>query len=102
MSIATAGEVVVAVARDQVDVVVKDFLPRGRAVGLDDVQAARIQPFVQQSSDAMHRRIARGGIVFGKFPDVGRVFPRNDERVSARCMAAIEKRHRVLVLIHAP
>ena len=38
-------ELVIAVARNQMDMVMKDFLPSRFTIGLRDIEAAQIQPF---------------------------------------------------------
>ena len=95
-------EVVVAVARNQMDMIVKDILPSRFAVGLGDIQAAQIQPVAQQASDSMDGPHHRLSFLFRKCPDVYGMSPRNHECVATGCVPLVEEGDRVLILVHTP
>jgi len=96
------NEFVVAITRDEVDVVVENALPRSPAVGLHDVEARRRQPFTQQERNRVNGAHRFGRLVRGQRPQIGRVVARNDERMSRRRLAAVEEGHGGVVLVDAP
>ena len=95
-------EPVVAVPRNQVDVVVKDLLPGRRAVGLRDIQAQRIEFVAQQARDSVNRLHDGAGFVFRECPDVFGMSPRDDKRVATGDLAFVQERDAVLVFVHEP
>lgn len=84
------------------DVVVKDVLPSCLAVGLGDIQAEQTEPFTQQARNSVDGSHHVAGLVFGEYPDVLSMSPRDDERVATGYLTFVQERDGVLVFVHAP
>lgn len=87
------------VARDHVDVKVKDGLPSWRLTGVEQVNPVRPQPITGKQRGPLRGRRAGLEVERGNFIEVAGVLAGNNECVAARCGADVHESDCPLVLV---
>jgi hypothetical protein len=82
------------------DMEVEDVLPPRRPVRLRQVEPIRSEFQLKQMRDSLRHHDDGGSLRLRDVPDVGGVYPRNDEGVALAGPPSIEERQRAVILSH--